>query len=162
MLEGGIEVGRRVVRRREVQRSARPLGRGLDGCFVDHALDVEGELLLAHNVAPTSSSQLAQASAPPVSTAPPSATNSPVLALLAVCQLPLRRADRPRRRADDDHQDGDDEAVGQQRADDRAELAGATDGTEVGADEGRVRSSRGSALMAHQVSPDRAVKWRWS
>lgn len=40
-------------------------------------------------LAPTSSSQFAQASALPVSAAPPRATNSPTFALLAVCQLPL-------------------------------------------------------------------------
>lgn len=69
-----------------------------------------------HKVAPTSSSQFAQASAPPVSAAPPSATKRPTLALLAVCQL---------RCADPVAQDCGDEPVGQQRADDVAELAGA-------------------------------------
>ncbi len=88
MVQRRVELGRRVVHRREVQGSTTPLGSRLDGRLVEHALDVEGELLLAHNVAPTSRSQFAQASAPPVSTAPPRATKRPVFALLAVCQLP--------------------------------------------------------------------------
>lgn len=88
MPEGRVELGRRVVRRGEVQRCTVPLGSRFDRGLVEHSFDVEGELFFAHNVAPTSRSQLAQATAPPVSTAPPRATKRPDFALLAVCQLP--------------------------------------------------------------------------
>ena len=81
-----------------------------------------------------SSSQLAQASAAPVSVAPPIATKQPSFAFWAVCQLPGARRDGPGRRRDDEHEHGDDQAVGQQRADDHADIVRAADGAEVGAD----------------------------
>ncbi len=74
-----------------------------------------------HKVVPTSS-QFAQASAPPVSAGPPSATNRPTLALLAACQL---------RCADPAAQDCSDEPVGEQRGDHVAELAGAAKGRQA-------------------------------
>ena len=81
-----------------------------------------------------SSSQFAQASAAPVRVAPPMATKQPSFAFCAVCQTAGAGRDGPGRRRDDEHEYGDDQAVGQQRADDGAEVASAADGAEVWAD----------------------------
>ena len=66
--------------------------------------------------------------------------------------------DRPGRRRDDEHEYGDDQAVGQQGADDGAEVAGAADGAEVRADIGPDQQGRIMAFRCALGSPHRRVQ----
>ena len=99
-----------------------------------------------------SSSQLAQASAAPVRVAPPIATKQPSLRLLRGVPAAGAGRDGPGRCGDDEHEYGDDQAVGQQRADDGAEVAGAADGAEVGADVRADLTGRAHGIQVHHRS----------
>ena len=100
-----------------------------------------------------SSSQFAQASAAPVRVGAADRDEAAELRLLGGVPAAGAGRDRPGRRRDDEHEYGDDQAVGQQGADDGAEVAGAADGAEVGADGLRRATRMSSCIRGSAATP---------